>query len=310
MWKLEAQWTVQATDPPADTTIVALLRFARRWVTTILPLTAMAAIVTACGSSASGPSLPLRHGGQGYLVAGQYGLLWYQLEDQGGNRVAGTFEQVSPYGDFTYPESGTAIGDLVSLTAVTSTNGGGRIGGWTYHVTVRGLFDGTYTYRNATAVGLAAAIASAKKRWTAEGLEHQPVSGLYQHIGDRTDSGQSITLTIAPQGPSGSNLLIEVNTAAAQDQGRTQRRVEELTATATAGTLNVISDTHPSGPWSTPLVATYSTIPATITFPPDRCRTLWNTYGRPESGCTFGLVWAGEAFPPTGYLALSPPRHP
>jgi len=302
--------TVQSSGGNADTSCVVPFRSLRRWPTTTLALLLFAALVGACGSSASDSTLTLRHGSKGYLVAGQYGVLWYQLEGQEGNLVRGTFEKVGPDGAFVYSESGTVNGNLISLTGGDSSNGGDRIGASTFHATSTGLVDSDYTYRNATTAGFASAVAAVKARWTREGLDRQPVSGLYRHQGNRTDTGYAVTLTIAPQPSPQSDLLIEVNVAVAQDRGRTQRRVEQLAATATAGTLNVSSDTHSSGPWSKPFVATYSTVPATITFPFNRCSALWIPNGGTTSGCTFTILWVGQALPPSGILALPPSGRP
>lgn len=119
----------------------------------------------------------------------------------------------------------------------------------------------------------------------------QPVSGLYNLEGSSAaETGYTVSLTIAPQQSLGSSfLLIEV--IAVGTDGK-PAPVEELAATATAGTMNVTSDTYrdqASGNGA-PFVADYTTNPATITFASGRCSTVWATYAGTGSGCTFAFA--------------------
>ena len=178
MCKCSARTAVQPTGRTADTTGVASLGTPRRWPTTILSLVLLSALVSACGSSASNPSLTLRHGTQGYLVTGPGGIIWYQLERQGSDRVRGTLEMVDRTGDWSYPMSGEVNGSVISLTSGQSSNGGRPIGRHnSLQVTGGGLVEnppGEYTFRNASSAEFVSAVAAARARWTSEGLSGPP----------------------------------------------------------------------------------------------------------------------------------------
>lgn len=153
----------------------------RRWLVAISSLVLLSTLVSACGSSVSHSALALRHGTQGYLVTGPGGIIWYQLEHQGGNQVRGTLEQVNLTGDWSYPLTGTVNGNVISLTGGQSSNGGPPIGKHdTLKVTSEGLVEsppGEYTFRNASSSEYVSAVAAAKAHWTSEGQERlQPTS--------------------------------------------------------------------------------------------------------------------------------------
>jgi hypothetical protein len=109
--------------------------------------------------------------------------------------------------------------------------------------------------------------------------------GRYNWNGDPT-APLGMFLTIAQDHSLGSNfLLIEV--IGENVDGRTTP-IEELAAEATAGTMSITSDTYSTGQWGAMFDATYTTSKTvTITFPPNRCETLWVPYSGGSTDCTF-----------------------